>query len=141
MAEVSNNPTAGNIRREWDWVKPGIEEILSLDPSVTVRPEDVYASVLSGESALYIHDNFFVVATVDVDKYNGRRTFSIVFSWAKERGGANAVTHAEFFEGLARQHNCERIESKSPHMPAVEYAVAKMGWEITEITFGKDIKE
>lgn len=140
MAEVSNNPVVGNIREEWHWVKPGIEEILHLDPNLTFRPEDVYASVLSGESVLYIHDNFFNVATIEVDSFSGKRTFLLWLSWAKERGGANAVTYAKFYEDLARQYNCQRIETKSAQMPAVEYAVQKVGWEITEITFGKDIE-
>jgi hypothetical protein len=141
MAEVSNNPVVASIRNEWDWVKPGIEEILSLDPNATIRPEDVYHSVLSGESALYIHDNFFVVATIDVDQFNGRRTLSSVLSWAKERGGRNFITHSKWFEDLARQFNCERVEAKSSQMPVVDYAVKNMGWEIKEITVGKDIRE
>ena len=141
MAEVSNNPVVANIREEWHWVKPGIEEILHLDKNATIRPEDVYHSVLSGESALYIHDNFFVVATIDIDKYNGRRTFTLALSWAKGRGGANAVTYAKFFEDLARQYNCERIESTSSQTPVADYLVQKVGWEVKEITIGKDIEE
>jgi hypothetical protein len=141
MAEVSNNPTTGNIRREWHWVKPGIEEILRLDPNLTFRPEDVYASVLSGESVLYVHDNFFNVATIEVDMYSGQRTFLLWLMWAKERGGNNSVTYTKFFEDVARQMNCQRIEARSAQMPAVDYAVAKVGWEIKEIIFGKDIEE
>ena len=140
MAEVSNNPVVANIRQEWHWVKPGIEEILHLDPNLTFRPEDVYASVLSGESVLYVHDNFFNVATIEVDCFTGQRTFLLWLSWAKERGGANAVTYAKFYEDVARQMNCQRIETRSAQMPAVEYAVAKVGWEIKEIIFGKDIE-
>jgi len=140
MAEVSNNPVVANIRQEWDWVKPGIEEILHLDPNLTFRPEDVYASVLSGESVLYVHDNFFNVVTIEVDGFTGQRTFLLWLSWAKERGGANAVTYAKFYEDVARQMNCQRIETRSAQMPAVEYAVAKVGWEIKEIIFGKDIE-
>ena len=64
----------------------------------------------------------------------------IWISWAKERGGANAVTFASFYEDVARQYGCAHIETKSVQMPAVEYAVDKVGWEITEITFGKDLR-
>ena len=141
MAEVSNNPVVGNIRQEWDWVKMGIEEILHLDKNLTFRPEDVYASVISGESVLYIHDNFFNVVTIEVDQFTGQRTLLLWLSWAKERGGANAVTYAKFYEDLARQMNCQRVETRSAQMRAVEYAVEQVGWEIKEIIFGKDIED
>jgi hypothetical protein len=141
MAEVSNNPVVANIRNEWSWVKAGIEEILHLDPNLTFRPEDVYASVLSGESVLYVHDNFFNVATIEVDMYSGQRTFLLWLMWAKERGGNNSVTYTKFFEDVARQMNCQRIEARSAQMPAVDYAVEKVGWKVKEIIFGKDIEE
>ena len=135
------DPRLANIREEWDWVKLGIEEILHLDPNLTYRPEDVYASCVSGESQLWVHPNFFNVATIEVDPYTGAKTFLLWLSWAKERGGANAVTFASFYEAVAKQYGCQRIETKSCQMPAVEYAVEKVGWEITEITFGKDLRD
>ena len=138
--DVTNYPRAADIREEWHWVRPAIEEILHLDPNLTYRPEDVYHSVLSGESQLWVHPNFFNVATIETDEFTGDKTFLLWLSWAKERGGANAVTFAEFYEKVATQLNCSRIETKSCQMPAVEYAVSKVGWEITEITFGKDLR-
>ena len=138
--EEASNPTLGNIREEWDWVRLGIEEILHLDPNLTFRAEDVYASCISGESQLWIHPNFFNVVTIEVDQFTGDRTFLLWLSWAKERGGANAVTYAKFYEELARQNNCQRIETRSAQMPAVDYAVSKVGWEIREIIFGKDLR-
>ncbi len=144
MEEVSNNPVVpvlGNVRHEWDWVKMGIEEILHLDPNLTYRPEDVYASILSGDSQLWVHPNFFNVTTIDTDMYTGDRTFLIWLSWAKERGGANAVTYAPFYEQVARYYKCQRIETRSAQMPAVDYAIEKVGWEIREIIFGKDLDQ
>jgi hypothetical protein len=135
------NPQIGNIRQEWHWVKPGIEEILHLDPSLTYRPEDIYASCISGESQLWIHPDFFNVATIEVDPFTGDKTFLLWLSWAKERGGANAVTFASFYEDVARQYQCSRIETRSVQMPAVDYAVEKVGWKIREIVFGKDLQE
>ena len=41
---------------------------------------------------------------------------------------------------LPDKDDCTRIETKSCQMPAVQYAVDKVGWEITEITFGKDLE-
>ena len=133
-------PHVANIRQEWDWVKDGLEEILSLDPNLTWRPEDIYASVLSGESHLWVHPDFFNVTTVEADHFTGDKTLLLWISWAKRRGGANAVTYAKFYEDVARQFGCQFISTKSVQMPAVEYATEKVGWEITEITFGKDLR-
>ena len=144
MEEVATElvyPRVANIREEWDWVRTGIEEILHLDKNLTFRPEDVYASVLSGESQLWVHPNFFNVATIETDEFTGDKTFLLWLSWAKERGGANAVTFASFYEDVARRYGCQRIETKSCQMPAVQYAVDKVGWEITEITFGKELRD
>ena len=134
-------PRRANIREEWHWVKQGVEEILHLDRNLTYRPEDVYASVLSGESELWVHPNFFNVLTIQSDEFTGDKTLLLWISWAKERGGANAVTFAEFYEALARHYGCRRIETKSVQMPAVEYAQKEVGWTISEITFGKDLHE
>ena len=133
------NPKPANIREEWHWVRDGVEEILRLDHNLTFRAEDIYASCVSGESQLWVHPNFFNVATIEVDPFTGDRTFLLWLSWAKERGGANAVTFAKFYENVARQLNCQRIETRSAQMPAVQYAVDKVGWEIKEIIFGKDL--
>lgn len=133
------NPAPADIRKEWHWVKGGVEEILHLDPNLTFRPEDVYASCLSGESELWVHPDFFNVLTIEVDPYTGDKTLLLWLSWARNRGGANAVTHAKFYEQLARHAGCQRIETRSAQMPAVQYAVDKVGWEVKEIVFGKDL--
>lgn len=133
-------PQVADIRKEWHWVKPGVEEILHLDKNLTFRPEDIYASCLSGESQLWVHPNFFNVVTIEVDPFTGDKTFLLWLSWAKERGGANAVTYAKFYEEVAKQYGCAKIETRSCQMPAVQYAVDKVGWEITEIIFGKDLR-
>ena len=35
------NPKLGDIRREWGWVKDGIQEVLDKYPWLTYYPEDV----------------------------------------------------------------------------------------------------
>ena len=139
--DLERLPVVSNIRREWDWVKAGLEEILHLDPNLTWRPEDIYASVISGESHLWVHPDFYNISTVETDEFTGEKTFLLWISYARQRGGANAVTYAKFYEDVARQLGCQHISTKSVQMPAVEYAVEKVGWGITEITFGKDLRD
>jgi hypothetical protein len=35
----------GDIKKEWDWVKPEIEKLLINTPQNKYRPEDVYAAL------------------------------------------------------------------------------------------------
>ena len=132
-------PRKANIREEWHWVRLGIEEILHLDQNLTYQPEDVYASIVNGDSELWVHPNFFTVLTIGTDEYTGDRTLVIWLMWAKERGGANSVTFTEFYENLGRHYGCTRIEGHSTQMPAVEYAERQVGWTVSSITFGKDL--
>ena len=68
-------------------MKQGLEEILHLDPNLTWRPEDVYASVIAGDSHLWVHPNFFNISTVETDLFTGDKTFLLWVSWARQRGG------------------------------------------------------
>ena len=139
--DLGRLPLVSNIRQEWDWVKQGLEEILHLDPNLTWRPEDIYASVIAGQSHLWVHPDFFNVSTIETDEFTGDKTFLLWISYARQRGGANAVTYAKFYEDVATQVGCQFISTKSVQMPAVKYATEKVGWEITEITFGKDLRD
>ena len=138
--DLERLPVVSNIRAEWDWVKQGLEEILHLDPNLTWRPEDVYASVIAGESHLWVHPEFFVVSTIDTDLFTGDKTFLLWIAYARKRGGANAATYAKFFEDVASEVSCQFISTKSIQMPVVEYLVDQVGWEKTEITIGKDLR-
>lgn len=134
-------PQKASIREEWHWVKPGIEEILHLDKHLNYLPEDVYASVINGDSELWVHPDFFTVLTIETDDYNGDRTLLIWLMWAKERGKGNAIQYTEFYENLGRYYGCKRVAGKGVQMPAIQYAIDKVGWEISEITFSKDLYE
>ena len=132
-------PQLANIREEWHWVKQGIEEILHLDPNLTFRPEDVYHSVLSGESHLWTHPDFFVVTTFETDVFNGDKTFLIWLSWSRTKGLGNAAKHFTFFEGVAKQSGCQNIQVRTPHERVGEYIEQDLGWKCRDRFFGKDL--
>lgn len=134
-------PQLSNIRQEWDWVKPAIEEILHLDPNLTFRPEDVYHSVLSGESHLWTHPDFLVVTTFETDEFTGGGTFLIWLSWSRTRGLGNAAKHFTFFEGVAKQNGCREIQVRTPHERVGEYIEQDLGWKCRDRVFGKDLQE
>ena len=43
VKEPSCDPVIADIRDQWDWVRPALLEIKSDTPTITWRPEDVYA--------------------------------------------------------------------------------------------------
>jgi hypothetical protein len=133
-------PVMANIRAEWDWVKEGVEEILNLSRHLTWRPEDIYASCLSGESALWIRDHdWFVVSTIEVDQFNGARTFLIWLSWTRDRGNGVASEMWPFFEMVARQSGCDMIEVRTEHKRVGEYIETDLGWDCQQMVFSKDL--
>ena len=73
--------------------------------------------------------------------FTEHKTFLLWIAYARKRGGANAATYAKFFEDVASQVSCQFISTKSIQMPVVKYLVDQVGWETTEITIGKDLRE
>ena len=60
-----------DIAIEWDWVKLGVEEIISSQANIKNRPEDVYASCKAGESYLLTaNKNRFAVVQILNKEYN-----------------------------------------------------------------------
>ena len=142
MEETSNSvkPALSNIRDEWHWVKGGIEEILSLDPNLTYRPEDIYASVLAGNSHLWTHPDFFVVTTIEHDVFNNQNTLLIWLSWSVARGKGNAAQHFKFFEDAAKQCGCHHIQVRTPHKRVGDYIEQELGWPCIDRIYGKDLE-
>ena len=44
----------GDIREEWWWIRPAIEELLAENPTLTYIPEDVYAEVKAERAMLFV---------------------------------------------------------------------------------------
>lgn len=134
------NPRPANIREEWGWVRPGIEEVLSLDGYAGYRPEDVYAACLSNEATLWVHPDGFVVTTSEISRYTGEKTFLLWIASAKTRGGAVATDYTAFFEGVAKESKHVLLKTMTPHEPLAEYLVANSGWQKIYTILGKDLQ-
>ena len=69
-----SDPVITNIRDEWDWIRPALVELKEQIPSLTWRPEDVYAECLYGKAVLHVSPEGFVITKVITDQYTKDRT-------------------------------------------------------------------
>ena len=130
---MNNIPVIADIRREWDWVRPGVEEIIAAQPQLTYRPEDVYAACVNQEATLFVRKgapgNDFAVTIVEFDKYSGEKGLFMWLAYLKQRGKKQASKLMEFFEQVGRDCGCSYVELKTPLEPLGTYYL-KNGWEL-----------
>lgn len=133
-------PVLADIRKEWGWVKRGVEEILSSSDKLTFRPEDIYASCLTQKSYLWITHEGFVVSTTDIDPFTNQKIFFIWLAWAKNRGNDIAAKHQAFFENVARATEHDLMELRSPHLGLMNYMTETLGWEVNHVSYVKNLR-
>jgi len=126
--EKRPDPVLCNIREEWEWVKPGIEEILTEQKFLTFRPEDVYAECLNKTAYLWCTDDGFVVTTTEIDEFNNEKIFFFWLAWAKTRGQNLIGIHQRFFADAAKDAGYHRLSVYTP-VRGVERYLLMSGWE------------
>jgi hypothetical protein len=131
-------PVVGDIRKEWHWVKPGIEEILSLAPHLTYRPEDVYAACLNRQAVLWVSDDGFVVSTTETDPFTDRRSMFLWLAWATERGHDLVSKYQPFFERVAREAGYNQLETRSPFLKLITHLTAR-GWDVDTVVYTRKL--
>lgn len=136
--EQVTEPTIADIRQEWAWVKGGIEEILTKQPRLTFRPEDVYAACVNGDAVLWVAPEGFVINTVEHDEYSGEKTFFIWLAWSKKRGENCAWKYIGFFEKTAKQCGFNQIETRTP-IGALETYFLADGWAKETVVYTRDL--
>tara|TARA_X000001382_G_scaffold5992_1_gene4870 strand:+ start:7296 stop:7727 length:432 start_codon:yes stop_codon:yes gene_type:complete len=129
VEEPSSEPDLANIREEWGWVKIGLQEILEENKHLTWRPEDVYAACVSGEAALFVAPEGFVVTAIRVDEFTGKKTLFLWAAWAKERGSRNILRYSPFFENVARELECTSLETWT-QVDGLEPYLRSEGWRL-----------
>lgn len=134
-------PQLANIREEWHWVRPGIEELLHANPDVNTLPEDVYHACKAGNAHLWVAPEYFVITTFETDTDNGDRVFLLWFAWSRERGGKHSMTANSFFEEVARSQGCAGIEIQTNHQPLIDYSVGQLGYHVRTQILRKDLME
>jgi len=131
-------PIVSDVRREWDWVRPGIEEILRNAKTLTYRPEDVYAACVNGQAVLWITSEGFVVSTTEVDHFTGKKTMFLWLAWAKEKGNSLVSKYQSFFERVAREAGYSYLETRSPFLGLMSHLETN-GWTVDTVVYTRAI--
>jgi hypothetical protein len=111
---------AQDLRKVWDEIKPGLEEIKSAWPeSCTWRVEDVYAAISAEQAVVYTTEEGFAVCTIETDQYTGEDELYIwiAYSPSNKRGGILQKYLPSFIE-VAKRYGCTTVTTSSNH-PAV----------------------
>ena len=140
QVEECTELTSSDIKEEWHWVKPGIEEINENDPDPQQIPEDVYAACKYGLAKLFVMgDNELFVVLTEIPETETDISLSIWYFWVspKCRGSKKA---REFFPGLtkyAEENGYKSIQFETAHFKLAEYAVRDFGYYIDTIVVKK----
>ena len=133
----------GDIRLEWDWVKPAIEFILQEQPLLTYRSEDVYARCVSGDAILMTANKAkFSIVEILTDNYTYKKTLNIWLAWVSpdHRTGSDTVSYISHFENIAREFNCYYLEC-STSKPSIGRLHTSNGWKLKTQVYIRDLGE
>lgn len=142
MEEVADGvaPYLGDIRAEWHWVRPAIEELLNDNPDVDAIPEDVYAACKSGGAHLWVVPEGMLITKFAHGLYGGERTLDIWFAWTRQRGGKVGVGVHKFLEPFAKSHGCAAIEFGTRYQPLIDYLCEDLGYRVSTQILRKDLE-
>jgi len=135
---IQDTPVVADIRKEWDWVKTGVGEILLAQPQLTYRAEDVYAECMSGNATLFTLEKNFAVTTMYLDKFTDSKIFLMWLTWGKNIQNAS-VAFIDFFEQVARDSGCVYLEGMTPIDRLGEYYL-ETGWRLDTRVFRRDLE-
>ena len=135
---MNDAPVIADIRKEWDWVKVGVKEILIDQPQLTYRPEDVYAECVSGNATLFVLGKNFAITTVYLDKYTDDKIFLGWLTWGKNIQNAHKYVH--FFEKVARDCGCVYMEGRTSIDRLGEYYLEN-DWKLETRVFRRKLEQ
>ncbi len=135
-----SEPVLADIRDEWDWVLEGLQDLKERIPSLTWRPEDVYAECRYGNAVLHVAKDGFVITTVITDPYTKERTLHFWIAWAREFGGNCVIKYLPFFENVAQQLECKFLEAWTP-VDELESYFLQQGWSLDTRIFTRLVDE
>ena len=112
-----------DIRKYWDEIKPGLEDIKATWPELsTWRVEDVYAAVVAEEAILYVKEEGFAVCTLETDEFSGKTDLSIWIAYSYGTEKHMIQKYLTSFIEVAKRLGCSGVSTRSNH-PALAKAL------------------
>lgn len=133
------DPYVADIYNEWDWVKVGVDEIISTVPYITYRAEDVYAKVKNKEATLWVITEGFIITTTEFDEFSGEKSMLLWLCWVNAKGNHRARRHIAFFDRVAKEAGYDSITLCSS-IPAMQKYLLDDGWDIETIMYKREIQ-
>lgn len=128
----------GDIREEWWWIRPAIEELLAENPTLTYIPEDVYAEVKAERAMLFVAEGGFAVTTSKVDQFSGEKTLLMWIYWSRPRKAPALFRHMEGMRQVAEATGHTWIEARTKS-ERWGNALARRGWELDDLVYRKPV--
>lgn len=127
-----------DIRREWDWVKVGVEEVCRANRNLTYRPEDVYAACVNRQAVLWTCPDGFIITTTLTDEFTGEKTLFLWLAWAKSRGTSLLTKYQGFLERATKEAGYSILETRSPFLGLMSHMEAH-GWSVDTVIYTKRV--
>lgn len=107
-----------DLWKVWDHaVKPGVEKILATNNKECLQelwiPEDVYTSIKTGESVLWLGDEGFVVTQIQQDRYTGTKKLYVWLAYSYENDGDVLTNSNEQLINYGRYMECSLMTFSS----------------------------
>lgn len=129
---------AVDIRKVWDAISDAMKEVAHITDAEW-RPEDVYHSVVSGKSFLFMDSSdsqSFVVLSEYAHPYLSEKVLTVDIAYNKT---GNAIDRYQSeIEDIAREAGCSFIEFSTPH-EGLKRVVEKHGYETICTTYRKKL--
>lgn len=137
MGEKLDEPYLGNIRQEWHWVKPGIEEILEAQKNLTFIAEDVYTACITNTAQLWVAPEGFIITTGCSDEYTEDKTLLIWIAWARIKGEDCVIKYTPLLSSLAKEAGYALLEMRTPILVPERWLTD--GWRFDHSVYVRDI--
>ena len=115
-----------NLREVWPQMKPCLEQLKQDWPELsTWLVEDVYASIASDESVVYMMEDGFAVCRDMTDPYTGKKDLFIWIAVSFKPGGNLIEKYLPSFIAVARDYEYGAVVTQSNHPALAKVAALK----------------
>jgi GNAT superfamily N-acetyltransferase len=135
----SLEPRFADVRAEWHWVGPIINELLEDNPDVQAIPEDIYADCKSGKAHLWVSDHYVLITEFEVTEYSGEINLCISYAHAINRGQKLGIEVMDYLEEFARKNKCAGITFGTRHQPLINYLCNELGFRVSTQILKREI--